>query len=179
MYKNIKICHLNQLAVLRELSIETYHDTFTDSNSDEVMQAYFDSALSMDKLHGEVINPASTFYFIYDQQEIAGYLKVNETTAQTDIFDEKALEIERIYIRNRFFRKGLGKQLLQFALHLAEQAEKQYIWLGVWEDNTAALHFYQNMGFYQIGEHPFDMGGDIQTDLILRKDLILKKDLIT
>jgi len=43
--------------------------------------------------------------------------------------------------------------------------------LGVWENNISALHFYKKMGFYQIGAHPFNMAGDIQTDLLLQKDL--------
>ncbi len=92
-------------------------------------------------------------------------------TAQTDISDVKSLEIERFYIRKAFLRRGLGKQLMNFACSLAEQQGKEYIWLGVWENNSSALHFYKKMGFYQIGSHPFDMAGDIQTDLVFRKDL--------
>jgi ribosomal protein S18 acetylase RimI-like enzyme len=54
---------------------------------------------------------------------------------------------------------------------MAKQLGKATLWLGVWEHNEAALAFYSAQGFYKIGEHPFDMAGDIQTDWLLQKEL--------
>ena len=171
MLENIKICDHQQIDLLRDIAIETYGDTFAENNSEALMAQYFHSALNSEKLLTELHNPDSTFYFIYIKKQVAGFLKINVMAAQTDIDDLSALEIERFYIRKAFLRRGLGKQLMNFACHLAEQQGKKYIWLGVWENNRPALHFYKKMGFYQIGSHPFDMAGDIQTDLVFRKDL--------
>jgi len=171
MVENIKICGHQQIDLLWKISIETYHDTFSQSNSEAVMNQYFQHALNKEQLQAELNNPDSAFYFIYFAKQVAGYLKVNVMTAQTDISDVTSLEIERFYIRRNFLRRGLGKQLMDFACHLAQQRNKEYLWLGVWENNFSALHFYKKMGFYQIGTHPFDMAGDIQTDLVLKKDI--------
>ncbi|WP_019614959.1 GNAT family N-acetyltransferase [Psychromonas ossibalaenae] len=171
MVNNIKLCTSDQLGLLRDISIETYRDTFSESNSEELMIRYFSEALNKEKLLLEFNNPDSYFYFIFFQDQAAGFLKVNETGAQTDIHDGKSLEIERFYIRKQFLRNGLGRELMDFVCTLARQAEKEYVWLGVWEGNFPALHFYKSMGFQQIGSHPFDMGGDIQTDLVLKKEL--------
>ncbi|HEY5715237.1 MAG TPA: GNAT family N-acetyltransferase [Psychromonas sp.] len=171
MPENIRICDYQQVNLLRDIAIETYGDTFSESNSAALMTHYFQQALNREKLLTELSNPDSCFYFIYFEKQVAGFLKVNVMAAQTDISDVKSLEIERFYIRKAFLRRGLGKQLMNFACSLAEQRGKEYIWLGVWENNRPALHFYKKMGFYQIGSHPFDMAGDIQTDLVFRKDL--------
>ncbi|WP_372882564.1 GNAT family N-acetyltransferase [Psychromonas sp.] len=171
MQGKIRVCSREQVDLLREIAIETYADTFSDSNSTTLMAQYFQDALNREKLLSELDNPYSCFYFIYFEKQVAGFLKVNVMTAQTDINDLNALEIERFYIRKAFLSRGLGKQLMDFAKQRAEQLSKEYLWLGVWENNHRALHFYKNMGFYQIGSHPFDMGGDIQTDLLFRKDL--------
>lgn len=171
MTNNIKFCTNEQLDLLREISIETYWDTFIDWNSEELMRKYLNEALTIQKLEGEFNNADSNFYFIYSAEQVAGFLKVNKVGAQTDLKDDKSLEIERFYIRKAFLRQGLGKALMDFACELAKQANKEYVWLGVWENNFPALHFYKSMGFKQIGAHPFDMGGDIQTDLILKKQL--------
>ena len=171
MVNNIKVCTVEQLDLLREISIETYRDTFIESNSEELMQKYLNDALTREKLEAEFNNVDSTFYFIYIAEQVAGFLKVNEVGAQTDIHDIKSLEIERFYIRKAFLRQGLGKALMEFACALAKQANNEYVWLGVWEENFPALYFYKSMGFQQIGTHPFDMGGDIQTDLIFKKEL--------
>lgn len=171
MSDQIKRCTLAQLTELREIAIETYRDTFSDTNSEALMQSYFKEALSLEKLLVEFNEPHSYFYFIYSDQQVAGFLKINELGAQTDISDDDSLEIERFYIRKAFFRRGLGNTLMKFACDLAIQSGKTYVWLGVWENNFRALHFYQHNGFVEIGKHPFDMAGDIQTDLVLKKIL--------
>lgn len=168
---NISPCEKDQLNQLREISIQTYRDTFSDSNSDELMQQYFEDALSVKKLLLEFNKAGSFFYFIEIDNEIAGFLKVNIDDAQSDYVDKNSLEIERFYIRKNYLRRGLGHALMQFAYDLAHKLDKESLWLGVWEGNLGALAFYKKQGFYQIGEHPFDMGGDIQTDLLFKKDL--------
>ncbi len=171
MQGKIRVCGREQVDLLRDVAIETYADTFSQSNSEALMAQYFEDALNRDKLLSELDNPDSYFHFIYLDQQVTGFLKINVMAAQTDIGDENGLEVERFYIRKAFLRKGLGKQLMDFAKQQAEQLGKEYLWLGVWENNHRALHFYKSMGFYQIGSHPFDMAGDIQTDLLFRKDL--------
>jgi len=172
MSYQIKRCSKDKLDALREISIETYYDTFADSNSEQLMQSYLNEAMSIEKLTTELNQPNSYFYFIYSDQHLAGFLKVNELSAQTDICDDNAFEIERFYIRKSFLRRGLGNALMAFACDLAVRLGKTYVWLGVWENNLRALHFYQSNGFIEIGKHPFDMAGDIQTDLVLKKILL-------
>ncbi|PKF60804.1 GNAT family N-acetyltransferase [Psychromonas sp. psych-6C06] len=169
---NIKRCTVSQLNLLREVSIETYRDTFAESNSEQFMQQYLSDALNEKKLSAELNNINSEFYFIHFEDQVAGFLKVNVGEGQTDDVEPNSLEVERFYIRQAFLRKGLGKVLMQFACELTKQHDKNSLWLGVWEGNYSALAFYKAQGFYQIGEHPFDMGGDIQTDLLFKKDLL-------
>ena len=164
-------CKPEQLSLLRDISIKTYRDTFAESNSEALMLQYFDEALTSEKLLQELQTVGSHFYFIYLHDQLAGFLKVNEGTAQSDEVATNSLEVERFYICKQYLRNGLGKKLMAFAYGLAKQSRKSSLWLGVWEGNLAALAFYKAQGFYKIGEHPFNMGGDMQTDLLLKKDL--------
>ncbi len=45
------------------------------------------------------------------------------------------------------------------------------LWLGVWEHNDRALAFYARQGFREAGDHVFQIGQQIDRDLILVKDL--------
>jgi len=168
---SIAPCKAEQLTLLREISMSTYRDTFAESNSEVLMQQYFNDALTSEKLLKEFNALGSEFYFIYLDGEVAGYLKVNVDDAQTEDVDKNGLEVERFYISKSYLRNGLGKSLMTFACELAERLGKTSVWLGVWENNFSALAFYKAQGFYKIGEHPFDMGGDIQTDLLFKKDV--------
>jgi diamine N-acetyltransferase len=60
---------------------------------------------------------------------------------------------------------------MDHAIRLARQLGKRYVWLGVWEKNVDALAFYGKMGFSAAGRHPFWMGEELQSDLIMKKML--------
>ena len=117
------------------------------------MTAYLDTAYNKEKLYEELCNPDSSFFFIYVDESLAGYLKTNEYPSQTDINDIDSLELERIYILKEFQGAGLGQDLLEHTISIATEHGKKYIWLGVWEHNERAKHFYQKNGFYRIGAH--------------------------
>lgn len=136
------------------------------------MKAYLERAFNLKQLEKELSNISSEFYFIYSNEEIAGYLKVNINDAQSEKMGNDSLEIERIYIRKKLHKQGLGKYLIKKAIEIAIERNKEKIWLGVWEKNESAIAFYKKMGFVQTGAHSFYMGDEEQIDFIMTKTLL-------
>lgn len=148
-------CSREDLQILQEISIETFNDTFKDLNLPENMKAYLERAFNFKQLEEELSNVSSEFFFIYFNEELAGYLKVNMNNAQSEKMGNESLEIERVYIKNSSQKHGLGKYLLNKAMEIAMEHNKKKIWLGVWEKNENAIAFYKKMGFVQTGAHSF------------------------
>ncbi|MFC0559202.1 GNAT family N-acetyltransferase [Halalkalibacter alkalisediminis] len=171
MTVKVKKGNLEDLQILQEISIETFNDTFKDQNSPENMKAYIERAFNLKQLEKELSKISSEFFFVYVDNEVAGYLKVNTNDAQSEEMGEEALEIERIYIKSNFQKHGLGKYLLNKAMEMAMERNKKKIWLGVWEKNENAIAFYKKMGFVQTAAHSFYMGDEEQTDFIMTKTL--------
>jgi diamine N-acetyltransferase len=169
---NIKKCTVEDSHKLQEISYETFNETFKHQNSPENMNAYLERAFNLDQLEKELSNISSQFFFVYFNNEVAGYLKVNINDAQSEEMDDESLEIERIYIKNKFQKHGLGKYLLNKAMEIAMERKKKKIWLGVWEKNENAIAFYHKKGFVQTGVHSFYMGDEEQVDLIMTKTLL-------
>jgi diamine N-acetyltransferase len=169
---NFKKCTLEDSRKLQEISYETFNETFNDQNSPESMNAYLERAFNLRQLEKELSNLSSQFFFVYFNSEVAGYLKVNTDDAQSEEMDDESLEIERIYIRTKFQKLGLGKYLINKAIEIAVEQEKNKIWLGVWEENENAIAFYKKIGFVQAGSHSFLMGEEEQIDLIMIKTII-------
>ena len=169
---NITKCTFNDLLKLQEISYETFNETFKHQNSPENMNAYLKKAFNLEQLEKELSNIHSQFYFVYFNDEIAGYLKINTGEAQSEEMGDESLEIERIYVRQKFQKHGLGKYLLNKAVDIANELNKKELWLGVWEKNENAIAFYKKMGFVQTGVHSFQMGDEEQMDLIMTKILI-------
>ena len=168
----LKKCNHEDFDILLEISIETFNDTFKNQNSPENMKAYLERAFNTKQLEKELSNASSEFFFLYFNDELAGYLKVNTNEAQSEKMGDESFEIERIYINDRFQKHGLGKYLLNKAIEIAKERNKKKIWLGVWEKNENAIAFYKKMGFVQTEAHSFYMGDEEQTDFIMIKKLI-------
>ncbi|MCG3419823.1 GNAT family N-acetyltransferase [Oceanobacillus jordanicus] len=165
-------CNLEDLKILQEISIETFKNTFEAQNSPENMKAYQEKAFNSQQLEMELANIYSEFFFVYYNNEVVGYLKINTNDAQSEVMGDTSLEIERIYIKNKYQKHGLGKYLINKSIEIAIERSKKEIWLGVWEKNENAIAFYKKMGFVQTGSHSFYMGDEEQTDIIMVKAFI-------
>lgn len=164
-------CSVADVDELRAVSIETYTDTFGEFNSDENMRIYLEDAYNREKLTAELAETNSQFFFMKENNETVGYLKLNLGDAQTEYIGDNLLEVERIYVRTVFLRNGYGTKLIQTAEEIARDLGLKGMWLGVWEHNQRALNFYRKMGFRHISQHSFFMADDEQIDLIYYKDL--------
>jgi len=92
---------------------------------------------------------------------------------QTDLREENGLEVERIYVVSDMQGKGLGGRLIDFSIARANEFSKDFVWLGVWDQNFSAIEFYKKKGFVESGKHPFYLGTELQTDLIFRRSVEL------
>lgn len=162
----------DQLEVLQQLSITTFRETFGAANKKENLEAYLKKNMNRKQFIKELNNPDSFFYFAYYQQQLVGYLKLNFNQAQTeDILDNKAFEIERIYLLQKYQNQGLGTELLEAAIEFGKEQNYRQLWLGVWESNFKALTFYRKRGFIVFDSHHFQLGEDLQTDLLMQIDI--------
>jgi ribosomal protein S18 acetylase RimI-like enzyme len=160
---------------LQKISRDTFYETFVTSSSEENMRLYLENNFSKEQLTKEFENSYSEFYFAIQENEVIGYLKINYSAAQTELKDDNSLEVERVYVRLNYHGKGVGQQLLDYAIQLAEQKNMQTVWLGVWENNQKAINFYKKNGFVTFDQHVFMLGEEAQTDYLMRLDLITKE----
>ena len=156
---------------LQQIGRQTFFETFAASNSEENMRAYLFNGFALDKLRAELAQPYSTCYFAEQAGRVIGYLKVNTGPAQTEQQADNALEIERIYVLQEFHGQRVGQLLYEQALALAQQAQVDYLWLGVWEENPRAIRFYEKNGFVAFDKHVFLLGDDVQTDIMMKRPL--------
>lgn len=132
------------------------------------MQKYLEEGFSTTKLTEELNDKNAAFYFAELDGKIIGYLKINTGQSQTELKDEKALEIERIYVLKEFHGKKVGQLLFEKAIQIAKDKNMDYVWLGVWEENPRAIRFYEKNGFVAFDKHIFKLGNDEQIDILMR-----------
>jgi len=167
----IKKVTLNDIDQLQIIGRQTFYETFSAGNSEENMTKYLDEGFSIEKLTTELSDNNADFYFATLDNNVIGYLKLNFGQSQTELQDDKALEIERIYVLKDFHGKSVGQILYDKAIHIAKQKNADYVWLGVWEENPRAINFYKKNGFVEFDKHIFKLGNDEQTDIMMKLKL--------
>lgn len=166
--KKVTLIDIDQL---QKIGRQTFFETFAESNTEENMKKYLENSFSTEKLHSELSNTNSEFYFAVEEDIVIGYLKINFGASQTELKDDKALEIERIYVLKEFHGKKVGQLLYEKAIQIAKETKSNYVWLGVWEENHRALAFYKKNGFVEFDKHIFRLGNDEQTDIMMKLQL--------
>ncbi|MBK8370064.1 MAG: GNAT family N-acetyltransferase [Saprospiraceae bacterium] len=161
----------DDLEMLQKIGRKTFEETFSESNSEENMKNYLEEGFSEGKLTAELNDNNAEFYFAIWKDEVIGYLKVNFGESQTELKDDRALEIERIYVLKEFHGKRVGQILFNKAIEIAKQKGSEYVWLGVWEENPRAINFYRKNGFVEFDKHVFKLGNDEQTDIMMKMKL--------
>ena len=171
MKLHLRPCSITDLEVLINLGRRTFIEAFEKDNKPEDFKIYLDSAFREETLYKELQDINSAYYFIYMGSSLVGYIKLNENEAQSDINDINSIELERIYVLAEFQGHGIGEWVLRQVISIAKVKNRSYVWLGVWEHNPKAIKFYQRLGFYKFGTHPYFIGNDEQTDWLMRLDI--------
>jgi len=165
---HVKKISIKDLAQLQKIGISTFSETFAEHNTKEDLEKYLKESFAADKLIAELENPDAAFYFAEVDDTVIGYLKINFGDAQTELKDNKSVEIERIYVLQAYHGKKIGQLLFNKAIEIAKEHQAHYVWLGVWEENHRALQFYKKNGFVQFDTHIFKLGNDEQTDIMMK-----------
>ncbi|MDC8005389.1 GNAT family N-acetyltransferase [Aureisphaera galaxeae] len=162
---------LAEVEQLRELAVATFIHTYAAFNTPENMKSYIATHFNSAHLASEIQNTDIHYFFIRSKGTLAGYIKLNEGETQTEARFPNSLEIERIYVSPQHHGKGLGHALLLKSIEVAKERKLPYIWLGVWDQNTKAIDFYERNGFYKDGIHPFMLGDEPQRDYVMKLEV--------
>lgn len=172
MSLSFKKCTIKNLEKLVDISRITFISAFEKDNNPEDFNNYLNFAFSEEKIKNELLNSNSKFYFTYLNNELVGYFKLNKNEAQTEQFNQNSIEIERIYVLNKFQGKQIGKHMLFKIIEIAKEKKVSFLWLGVWELNTSAIRFYEKYNFKKFDTHFYNIGNDQQTDWLMKLNLV-------
>jgi ribosomal protein S18 acetylase RimI-like enzyme len=155
--------------LLAELGARTFADTFAAQNTPENMAAYLAASFSPAKQAAELAEPGSVFLVAEVEGAPVGYARLREGPPLPGISGERPIEIVRIYAAKAWIGQGVGAALMQACLAEAGRRGRDMIWLDVWEENPRAIAFYRKWGFTVVGTNAFQLGDDLQNDLLMQR----------
>lgn len=143
-------CTLNDLKKLQAIAVQSYNEHYLYLWQNEKYAAwYINKSFGTESLQQQLRDPLSKFYFVTENNEAAGFIKLNLHAPLDNDTAEKSLELERIYLLQKASGKGVGTKAVTEVLRLARQLQKEVVWLKTM-DSSPALYFYEKMGFKKI-----------------------------
>jgi ribosomal protein S18 acetylase RimI-like enzyme len=155
--------------LLAEMAARTFFDSFAADNDPQDMAAYIAASFSPQKQAEELADPLSKFLIAEIDAQVVGYTRLKFGPAPSVIKGQNRVEIARIYAEKEWIGRGVGPQLMQACLDEAIKESCDVIWLDVWELNPRAIAFYRKWGFEIVGRQSFQLGSDIQNDLLMSR----------
>lgn len=180
-----KTAQITDIPALQQCQRITYLATYPEIAAEhpDVMKTFLEETYATEKILEEINDPNITYYIIVDNDipeddfanHCVAFVKVCRGAAQTwETFRQcdDVLQIKRIYVRVEYHGLQLGRVLLDGAIAHAKAIMANKIWLGVYDKNEKAIHFYKKNGFFKIpAETTFKMVHRIYTNHIMVLDL--------
>ena len=166
---SIRHAHLDDAETIATLGARLFQAAFGANNDPDDMRKYLESSFALDKVRAELDMPGSVFLLVEEDEGVFGYARVAPNPSPDCVDGERPVELVRIYIDASKAGQGHGAALMSRCVSIAKGGGYDALWLGVWGANANAVAFYQRWGFSVVGERPFLLGGDDQSDFIMAR----------
>lgn len=135
---------LRELQKISQIAYSTNFGHHWDGNGLEI---YLEEQFNEIRLQGELENPDIGYYFVEDEKRVVGFAKMKWASTLPGHTNDSCCELEKIYMLPAEKGKGLGRFTVEKLIVEAQLKGKTIFFLCVIDTNTAAMAFYQKLGF--------------------------------
>jgi ribosomal protein S18 acetylase RimI-like enzyme len=160
----------NLIAVLASV---TFYEAYFEQDAPDALAGYIVESFPPELIETELADPNITYFIVFHTGFAIGYAKLREgLTGPGVTLGKNAVALQRIYVVERFWKKGVGAMLLDHVIGEARRRGFDTLWLEVWEQNERALRFYEKQGFTDTGARAeFPYGGGVGINIVMEKSL--------
>jgi diamine N-acetyltransferase len=153
------------------LGSQVFLDTYAADGIRPQLAREVHEQLSVGKVEALLAAPARRFILAERAAHLIGFVQLTLDVAHTHVDCQRAVEIDRLYILERFTSQGIGSELLARAEALSAAAGAQGAWLTAWVGNARALRFYGRHGYRDVGASVYSFEGEHYENRVLARRL--------
>lgn len=161
----------SDIDALSTLACDCFTQTFGHLYPPEDLAFFLENSYAPEIFAKEVADPTYFWRVVEDEGQLVAYLTcASVSLPHTDANPVTDGELKRLYIREGFQGRGLGRTLGQIALdYLSNTYGGAAQWVGVWSENQKAQGLYQALGFEKVGDYGFAVGNTLDAEWIMRR----------
>ena len=147
---------------------ETFGHYFRDHRD---LTDYYDRIFCVSKIRSGLLNDNNMFWIALCDELPVGYAKLKKRSKSEFIDSNDVSQLQKIYVLNDFQSMRIGENLQSALFEETISSGSKFLWLSVLKTNIKAISFYRKHGFYEIGEHTFDIGKEHFVFTVMNKNL--------
>lgn len=167
----IRRARAEDAAALAAFARQIFDVTFGPSNDPADMRSYMDEVFGEAQQARELADPGIVTLIADVDGGIAAYAQVSARRVPPVVTGPAPVELMRFYVGVAWQGQGVAQSLMRAVTGTATRLGGATLWLCVWGENARATGFYRKCGFAEVGTAPFQLGEDLQTDLVMARAL--------
>jgi diamine N-acetyltransferase len=133
--------------------------TYAVESVQPVYADYVLAQFTLEKARVALGDAGTHFWVAAANDGIVGYAELRLGAKTAVLSAARQAEIARLYVLERFARRGIGRALLRRCTDDARAHGAEGVWLSVYSENRRALDFYRALGWQHVGDTGFLLGG--------------------
>ena len=128
----------NDVMTIHKLAQKIWREHYTDIIGADTVEYMLDLMYAPEVIKQDLRSNIEYFLIKFKNEEI-GYFGIKE--------ENDKLFLSRIYIKNKFRGRKIGKQAIDFICTIASSRKLSEVYLTVAKNNQASIEFYKSCGF--------------------------------
>jgi diamine N-acetyltransferase len=154
---------------LSQFGARTFRDAFAAENRPENLEAFLTKAYGVPQQSAEIADPSIATLIAEANRNMVGFAQLRGGVTPSCVIGPHPIELWRFYVAREWHGRGVASTLMATVVTEALRRGARTLWLGVWERNGRAQAFYRKCGYLVVGQQPFALGNERQTDLVMAR----------
>lgn len=154
---------------LSQFATRTFREAFAAENRPENLEAFLAKVYGVPQQSAELTDPSVTTLIVEANREMLGFAQLRDGITPACVIGPQPIELWRFYVAREWHGRGVASTLMAAVVTEALRRGARTLWLGVWERNGRAQAFYRKCGYLVVGQQPFVLGNERQTDLVMAR----------
>ena len=148
---SFRIATLADSDCISALAMQVYLNTYATQGIRPLLVREIHAQLSIAAISELISSPVTSFILAERGAHLIAFAQITQGATHELVGAQNAVELDRLYVQERFTGQGLGKALLNHVEALATSSGASKLWLTAWTHNSRALSFYTMQGYVDVG----------------------------
>ena len=133
------------------LATQVYLNTYATEGIRPLLVREVNAQLSVVAISDLLSQPVTSFILVERAAHLIAFAQMTFGATHEQVAVKNTVELDRLYVHERFTAQGIGKALLNRVESVAASTGAAALWLTAWVHNLRALRFYAAQGFVDMG----------------------------